>query len=81
MNNISRPFKLKGDLQKTVPPSDEGGGKTVGFGGGRESKNRKIWFFSPSVSLRSTPADGGGPLCHFVTSPHSVGSHPHQKEP
>ena len=24
MNNISRPFKLKGDLQKTVPPSDEG---------------------------------------------------------
>ena len=23
-----------------------------------------------------TAADGGGPLCHFVTSPHTVGSPP-----
>ena len=30
----------------------------------------------PSVSFYSTAADGGGPLCHFVTSPHTVGSNP-----
>ena len=30
----------------------------------------------PPVSLRLTAADGGRPLCHSVTSPHTVGSHP-----
>ncbi len=32
-------------------------------------------------SAMLTAADGGGPLCHFVTSPHTVGSHPRQREP
>ena len=28
--------RVKGNLHKSVPPSDEGGGKTIGFDGGRE---------------------------------------------
>ena len=46
-------------LAYPLPPSDEGGGKTEGFGGGRDAKNcfafskvvRKLsTFFSPSVA-------------------------------
>lgn len=31
---------------------------------------------SPSHGFAATAADGGRPLCHSVTSPHTVGSHP-----
>ena len=40
---------------------------------------RDIWLegnFCIPPPRSSAPADGGGPLCHFVTSPHTVGSHP-----
>ena len=33
-------------------------------------------LISPSHGFAATAADCGGPLCHFVTSPHTVGSHP-----
>ena len=78
-------------FQQFSPPSDEGGAE--GRGGGREKKDKSInkAFFdypqSPMTLKKSLPqsamqtaADGGGPLCHFVTSPHTVGSHPRQRE-
>ena len=36
--------------------------------------------YNPSVFLlrKNPPAVGGGPLCHFVISPHTVGSHPYK---
>ena len=34
-----------------LPPSDEGGGKTAGFDGGREKKTQFYLYVSPSVSL------------------------------
>ena len=77
-------------FQQFSPPSDEGGAE--GRGGGREKMDKSInkAFFdypqSPMTLKKSLPqsamqtaADGGGPLCHFVTSPHTVGSHPLQK--
>ena len=79
-------------LQHFSPPSDEGGAE--GRGGGREKRDKSInkAFFdypqSPMTLKKSLPqsamqtaADGGGPLCHFVPSPHTVGSHPRQREP
>ena len=36
---------------------------------------------SPSVSLRSTAADGGRPLCRCATFPRTAGNHPRQREP
>ena len=79
-------------FQQFSPPSDEGGAE--GRGGGREKRDKSInkAFFdypqSPMTLKKSLPqsamqtaADGGGPLCHFVTSPHTVGSHPRQREP
>ena len=79
-------------FQQFSPPSDEGGAE--GRGGGREKRDKSInkAFFdypqSPMTLKKSLPqsamqtaADGGGPLCHFVTSPHTVGSRPRQREP
>ena len=79
-------------FQQFSPPSDEGGAE--GRGGGREKRDKSInkAFFDYPQSLMTlkkslpqsamqTAADGGGPLCHFVTSPHTVGSHPRQREP
>ena len=36
-------------LQKSFPPSDEGGGKTASFDVGRDNNSVTKYFFSPSV--------------------------------
>ncbi len=41
----------------------------------------KIKLFSLPQSAALPAADSGGPFCRFATSPHTVGSHPRQREP
>ena len=55
-----------------LPPSDEGDGKTVGFGGGREK--REYIKSLPPFRIRSTPpsSEGGKGLYNPKASP-SVG--------
>ena len=56
-----------------MPPKPYGRGTNREVGGGICWDNYK-----PNIpqSAPLTAADGGGPLCHFVTSPHTVGSNP-----
>ena len=44
--------RVKGNLHKSVPPSDEGGGKTIGFDGGREGAklHKNATFLSLSLA-------------------------------
>ena len=66
---------LKVSINLNPPPSDEGGGFCVAKDGGRENALIKSFLTTPQ-SASQTATYCGRPLCHFVTSPHNVGSHP-----
>ena len=51
-------------------------GKQPPESGLRELYQARRQRLNTPQSALLTAADGGGPLCHFVTSPHTVGSNP-----